>query len=159
MNLIEKLFGANYRTTITGWLETASWLLALLAAAPYTLGDVANILPPEWKATVFQISGVCAGILAFINRSLAKDKAITGNGTPNAPYEVPVSGDILQRNRVIPPKFPLIAIAAFATFGLAGCQTIPITARVTYGTAASIGYDGKTVAVDADASALLGFKK
>lgn len=159
MNLIEKLFGANYRTTITGWLETASWVLTFLAAAPYTLGEVANLLPPAWKETIFKISITAAGILAFLNRTLAKDKAITGNGTPNAPYEVPVSGDILQRNRVIPPKFPLITIAAFATFGFAGCQTIPITARVTYGTAASIGYDGKTVAVEADASALLGYKK
>ncbi|NBW10145.1 MAG: hypothetical protein EBR82_19165 [Caulobacteraceae bacterium] len=158
-SLLEKLFGANYRTTITGWLETLCWLLTFLAAAPYTLGEVANILPPEWKATVFKVSGIAAGLLAFLNRSLAKDKTITGNGTPNAPYEVPFSGDILQRNRVIPPKLPLIAIAAFATFGLTGCQTIPITARVTYGTSASIGYDGKTVAVEADASALLGFKK
>lgn len=159
MNLIEKLFGANWRTTLTGWLETASWLLALLAAAPYTLGEVANILPPAWKETIFKISATAAGILAFVNRTLAKDKSVTGNGTPDAPYQVLDPQSPVANNRVLPTKLPLIAFAAFATFGLTGCQTIPVTARFTYGTAASIGYDGKTVAVEADASALLGFKK
>lgn len=154
MNLIEKLFGANYRTTITGWLETASWLLALLAAAPYTLGEVASILPPEWKATVFKISGVCAGILAFINRSLAKDKAITGNGTPDAPYQVKDPASLVENNRIV----PLLALCAILPFALTSCVTIPVTARLTYG-AASIGYDGKSVAIEADAASLLGFQK
>jgi len=154
MNLIEKLFGANWRTTITGWLETASWLLALLAGAPYTLGEVANILPPEWKATIFKISACAAGVLAFLNRSLTKDKSITGNGTPDAPYQVKDTASLVENNRIV----PLIALCAILPFALTSCVTIPVTARLTYG-AASIGYDGKSVAIEADAASLLGFQK
>ena len=154
MKLIEKIFGANWRTTITGWLETASWLLTFLAAAPYTLGEVANILPAEWKATIFKVSACAAGILAFLNRSLAKDKSITGNGTPDAPYQVKDPASLVENNRIV----PLIALALVLPFALTSCVTIPVTARLTYG-AASIGYDGKSVAIEADAASLLGFQK
>lgn len=154
MNLIEKIFGANWRTTITGWLETASWLLTFLAAAPYTLGEVASILPAEWKAPIFKVSACAAGILAFLNRSLAKDKSITGNGTPDAPYQVKDLASLVENNRIV----PLIALCAILPFALTSCVTIPVTARLTYG-AASIGYDGKSVAIEADARELLGFTK
>lgn len=154
MKLIEKIFGANWRTTITGWLETASWLLTFLAAAPYTLGEVANILPAEWKASIFKVSACAAGVLAFLNRWLAKDKSITGNGTPDAPYQVKDPASLVENNRIV----PLLALCVILPFALTSCVTIPVTARLTYG-AASIGYDGKSVAIEADAASLLGFQK
>ena len=41
-------------------------LLTALAAAPYTLGDVATIIPPDWKAKVFVASAIATMILRII---------------------------------------------------------------------------------------------
>lgn len=158
MNLLEKLLGANWRTTLTGFLETTAWLLTFLAAAPYTLGEVANILPPQWKATIFKVSGIAAGLLALLNRSLAKDRSVTGNGTPDAPYQVLDPASPVSNNRVLPTKLLFIALLALLPFVLTSCETIPVTARLTYGGAA-VSYDGKRVAIEADAASLMGFSK
>ena len=41
-------------------------LLTALAAAPYTLGEVATIIPPDWKAKVFVASAIATMILRII---------------------------------------------------------------------------------------------
>lgn len=45
---------------LAGYGAIAMSLLTALAAAPYTLGDVATIIPPEWKARLFLVSAIAA---------------------------------------------------------------------------------------------------
>ena len=41
-------------------------LLTALAAAPYTLGEVATIIPPEWKERVFVVGAIATMLLRVI---------------------------------------------------------------------------------------------
>lgn len=57
-------------------------LLTALAAAPYTLGEVATIIPPDWKAKVFVVSAIATMILRVIRDntiSVPKDSLTTDN--------------------------------------------------------------------------------
>jgi len=45
--------------------------LAALAALPYTLGDIATIIPPSWKPAVTGTSLLAAFILRVINQTPA----------------------------------------------------------------------------------------
>ena len=47
--------------------------LAAVAALPYTLGDVALIIPPEWKARVTVYSIIAAFILRIIQSVTSAD--------------------------------------------------------------------------------------
>lgn len=52
--------------------------LTALAALPYTLGDIATIIPPEYKAKVFLYSAIAAAALKVWNSVQQKDKSVTG---------------------------------------------------------------------------------
>ena len=65
---------ANWRTTTSGIGAAIMSLLALLAALPYSMGDVANMFPPSVKTYVAVISGVAAAILKTVNSAYQKDK-------------------------------------------------------------------------------------
>jgi hypothetical protein len=55
---------SNWKTTWSGIASAITSALTLIALAPTELGDVATIIPPEWKARV-----VAAGLIAtFILR-------------------------------------------------------------------------------------------
>ena len=51
---------------MVGYGAIAMSLLTALAAAPYTLGEVATIIPPHWKAKVFIVSAIATMILRII---------------------------------------------------------------------------------------------
>ncbi|MBA3354263.1 MAG: hypothetical protein H0U23_17870 [Blastocatellia bacterium] len=53
-------------------------LLTALAAVPYTIGDLGNIIPPEYKAKLFAVALTSAFILRVWNASLQKDKEVRG---------------------------------------------------------------------------------
>ena len=38
-------------------------ILSMLSVAPYSLGDIATIIPPEWKPKVLAVSAIAAFIL------------------------------------------------------------------------------------------------
>lgn len=73
-----KLFGANYRTTLTGFGTAFFSLLTALSAVPYTIGDLGNIIPPEYKAKLFALSAASAFVLRVWNSTLQKDKEVRG---------------------------------------------------------------------------------
>jgi len=52
---------------LAGYGSIVMSLLTALAAAPYSLGEVATIIPPEWKQRVF-IAGAIATLLLRIIR-------------------------------------------------------------------------------------------
>ena len=52
---------------LAGYGSIVMSLLTALAAAPYSLGEVATIIPPQWKERVF-IAGAIATLLLRIIR-------------------------------------------------------------------------------------------
>jgi len=60
---------------LAGYGSIVMSLLTALAAAPYSLGEVATIIPPEWKQRVF-IAGAIATLLL---------RVIRDNTTPTQP--------------------------------------------------------------------------
>lgn len=67
----------NWRTTLSGIGAAAMAALGGIAALPYQLGDVALIIPPEWKARVTVASIVAAFVLRVIQSVVSADKAAT----------------------------------------------------------------------------------
>ena len=61
---------------MAGYGAIAMSLLTALAAAPYTLGEVATIIPPHWKAKVFIVSAIATMILRVVR-----------DNTPSVPKE------------------------------------------------------------------------
>jgi len=51
---------------LAGYGSIATSTLTALAAAPYSLGDVATIIPPALKAKLFVISAIATLILRVI---------------------------------------------------------------------------------------------
>ncbi len=101
--LIEKLFSINWRTTLSGGLGALTGLLAMLAAAPYQLGEVALIIPAEWKAKLFLWSAIATALLKMINSALTKDRAVSG--TPSEGFMVGAKKD--EAPRLVPNTTPL----------------------------------------------------
>lgn len=67
---------------LVGYGAIVMSLLTALAAAPYTLGEVATIIPPDWKAKVFVVSAIATMILRVIRDntiSAPKDSLTTDN--------------------------------------------------------------------------------
>lgn len=64
----------NSVTTWTGIGTRIAGVLAFLAAAPYQLGDIATILPPEWKPRVLAVS-IVSGLLLGIWNAFAQGDA------------------------------------------------------------------------------------
>ena len=52
--------------SLAGYGAIVMSLLTALAAAPYTLGEVATIIPPHWKAKIFVVSAIATVILRII---------------------------------------------------------------------------------------------
>lgn len=50
------------------------WTLTTLAALPYTMGDLATLIPVEYKPIVLKVSLVAGFILKAINALVQKDK-------------------------------------------------------------------------------------
>lgn len=70
--------------SLAGYGAIAMSLLTALAAAPYTLGEVATIIPPHWKAKVFVVGAIATLILRVIrdNQSVVKDSLTTADTQP-----------------------------------------------------------------------------
>ena len=52
--------------SLAGYGAIVMSLLTALSAAPYTLGEVATIIPPHWKAKIFVVSAIATVILRII---------------------------------------------------------------------------------------------
>jgi hypothetical protein len=72
---------------LAGYGSIIMSLLTALAAAPYSLGEVAMIIPPHWKERVFIAGAIATLILRVIrdNQSVVK-KSVTTE-TPPQPIE------------------------------------------------------------------------
>lgn len=63
----------NWKTTLSGILAALTSALTAIAALPYQLGDVATIIPAEWKARVTVAGIVATVILKSINSAVQRD--------------------------------------------------------------------------------------
>lgn len=77
-NPLTKIFGANFKTSVTGIGSALFGFLTILAALPYQLGDVATIIPPNYKAKIFLWSAIATAVLRILNSLQQKDKTVTG---------------------------------------------------------------------------------
>lgn len=96
---LEFVFGANWRTTLSGAGVAFMSLLAALAAAPSELGDISTIFPPEWKGRLFAIGAFSAWLLKLINSAMQKDRQVTGNDSainPNRVNDGSLTGRIVK---------------------------------------------------------------
>lgn len=87
---ISNVLGANWKTSVSGIGSAIFALLTAVAALPYTLGDVATIIPPEYKAKVFTISAIATVALRFWNSVQQKDKSVTGGTVQQTTNFTPV---------------------------------------------------------------------
>jgi hypothetical protein len=62
-------------------------LLTALAAAPYSLGEVATIIPPEWKERVFIAGAIATMLLRVIRDNVAVVKESVTTEPPPEPIE------------------------------------------------------------------------
>lgn len=115
MNLLERFFGANWRSSVTGLGTAIFGLLAFVSALPYTMGEVADILPPEWKPRIAIASAIAAAILKALQGGVSKDAVVTGNGTVFEPNKV---ADANGSNRTLAPLVLALLLPAFL---LTGC--------------------------------------
>lgn len=75
---MSKLLGANWQTTVSGIGTALFSALTALAALPYTLGDLATAIPPNWKPRIFAASLTATIALRIWNSVAQKDKNVTG---------------------------------------------------------------------------------
>jgi hypothetical protein len=70
--------------TLAGYGSIIMSLLTALAAAPYSLGEVATIIPPEWKERVFVAGAIATMLLRVIrdNQSVVKESVTTETQPP-----------------------------------------------------------------------------
>jgi len=63
----------NWKTTLSGIGAAFASLLAIVAVAPYQLGELGDVIPPEHKATIVVISSTAAFMLRVWNSFATKD--------------------------------------------------------------------------------------
>ncbi len=77
-----KLLGANWKTTVSGIGSAIFGLLTMLAALPYDLGNIATLIPPEWKSKLVTVGVIATLALRVWNSMQQKDKNVTGGTVP-----------------------------------------------------------------------------
>lgn len=75
---LERHFGANWRTTLTGAGTAVLALIAFLAGLNDQLGDLAGFIPAEWRTRIAVTSAFSAALLKFLNGYVGKDAHVTG---------------------------------------------------------------------------------
>lgn len=71
--------------SFAGYGSIAMSLLTALAAAPYTLGEVATIIPPAWKAKIFVASAIATVILRIIRDNVTLTAKNLQSDPPTTP--------------------------------------------------------------------------
>lgn len=62
---------------LAGYGSIVMSLLTALAAAPYSLGEVATIIPPEWKERVFVVGAIATMLLRVIRDNVQEKPPVT----------------------------------------------------------------------------------
>ena len=98
--------------SLAGYGSIIMSLLTALAAAPYSLGEVATIIPPKWKERVFVAGAIATVILRIIrdNVAVVKDSFTTevqsNPHTTNAGEHILIHYDLTVQNAQSEPPTP-----------------------------------------------------
>lgn len=84
-NLIERLFGANWRTTLSGFV-------CLVSVAIHENPELLSSLPEKWQSTIKTVAGFVFFLSGASAALSAKDKKVTGG-----PVTVNCEGDIVSK--------------------------------------------------------------
>lgn len=87
---MSRIFGANWRTSISGIGAALFGLLTMIAALPYDMGALADIFPPAWKAKIAIAAALATLGLKWWNAIAQKDKTVTGGSVQQDLSGVPV---------------------------------------------------------------------
>ena len=121
------LLGANWRTTLTGWV-------AVLASAIAINPDLVAFLPESIRNYITGFAGILAVVSGGTFATQAKDKNVTGGSVPN---------DAGNSNNNITP---LILLALLPVFAFSGCAWINTHKTQIDDTLAVVGQRALTVA-------------
>ncbi len=61
------LLKVNWKLALSTFTADASIILAALAALPYSLGDMATVIPPDWKPWIVKVSLIAAALMKLLN--------------------------------------------------------------------------------------------
>lgn len=95
--LTEKLFGTNWKTSVSGIGAAVMSFLTILSMAPYELGELSTVIDPHWKERLTLVSAIAAFILRLINSHYSKDKNIHGGNVL-----VDGTGSVMERTNNVP---------------------------------------------------------
>lgn len=76
--MMSKIFGANWKTTVSGIGSAIFSLLTILAVFPETMGSLAPLLPEEYRRYIVIAGAVGAAGLKVWNSIAQKSKEVTG---------------------------------------------------------------------------------
>lgn len=100
MSLMERIFGANWRTTLYGWLATIS--ASFVASNMVWVAWLQEMFGQEWGGKIEKTMFIIAMLTGGKAFSVAKDKSVTGIGTSSEPYQKP--SDSGQGSQIISPE-------------------------------------------------------
>jgi hypothetical protein len=101
------ILGANWRTTLSGWIAVIASAIAINPA-------LVAFLPEAARNYVTGVAGILAVISGGTFASQAKDRQVTGGTVQNDP-PAPIKGNGIT---------PLIALALLPLFALSGCAWV-----------------------------------
>jgi len=121
------ILGANWRTTLSGWI-------AVIASAIALNPDLVAFLPESVRGYIVSIAGFLAVASGGAFAAQAKDKNVTGGSVPN---------DAGNSNTNITP---LVLLALLPVFALSGCAWVQTHKTQIDGTLAVVGQRALAVA-------------
>jgi hypothetical protein len=107
--LVERIFGANWRTSISGLSTTLSAIVVALA----------TLDPNVWKSPKFYVPAALVAIAKTIKDLNTKDSCVAGTGAPADPHRV--DDGIAAEPRKLP--VPLLLAFLLPALFFAGCTT------------------------------------
>ncbi len=123
------ILGANWRTTLSGWI-------AVIASAIALNPDLVAFLPETMRSYIISIAGFLAVASGGAFATQAKDKHVTGGTVPND------AGTPTSTRSIA----PLVALALLPVFALSGCAWVQTHKAQIDGTLAVVGQRALTVA-------------
>jgi hypothetical protein len=83
--LLTRIFGANWRTSVSAFGATIMAAIAFIAQMSYDQGPLSLVFPAEFKPLITKIAGIAALLLFFWNGIRQKDKDVVGGTVVQAP--------------------------------------------------------------------------
>ena len=105
-----KIHWINWKTGLSGTLDSIAYYLTLLAAAPYTLGDVAMYIPPDLKAVIFKYALYAGVALKILNSLQQKSRNVSGNAARG--FEVAKGNDEIKIIESTSPDLKVTVVEA-----------------------------------------------